>query len=119
MSSDNSEKYKGVSQEDIENEMQMRSEGGWNTKIKEELKSFENESADYEPIERAGGGGLEKEKKWPTAEEIQAEYDRTHWKEHLKNLGSGQGNYGERYGKRGGRYNERRSKNGNIYRQYF
>ena len=24
-----------------------------------------------------------------------------------------------KYGKRGGRYNERRSKNGNIYRQYF
>ena len=49
-------------------------------------------------------------------DEIQAESDRTHWKEHLKNLGSESGNYGDRYGKRGGRYNERRIKNGNIYK---
>ncbi len=120
MSSDKSEKYKGISKEDIDREMQLRLEGGWTTKIKNEYnKCFDNEPVDYEPVKGAGGEELEKEKKWPTAEEMQAEYDRTHWKEHLKNLGSEAGNYGERYGKRGGRYNERRSKNGNIYRQYF
>ena len=113
-----SEKYRGISKEDIDREMQLRLEGGWTTKIKNEYKCFDNEHVDYEPVKEAGVG-LEKEKRWPTAEEMQAEYDRTHWKEHLKNLGSGQGNYGERYGKRGGRYYERRSKNGNIYRQYF
>ena len=82
-----SEKYKGVTQEDIDNEMKMRLEGGWKTKVKSSKSKYE-----------------EGKSKWPTSEEMQAEYDRTYWKEHLKNLGSGQGNFLERYGKRGGRY---------------
>ena len=113
------EKYKGISKEDIDREMQLRLEGGWTTKIKNEYKCFDNEHVDYEHVKEAGGEIIEKEKRWPTHEEIQAEYDKAHWKEHLKNLGSEPGNYGERYRKRGGRYNERRSKNGNVYRQYF
>ena len=106
-----SDKYKGITQEDIDREMQLRLEGGGETKPQSSKKKFTEDLMlnHYE----------EEKRKFPTHEEIQAEYDRTHWKEHLKNLGSEAGNYGERYGKRGGRYNERRSKNGNIYRQYF
>ncbi len=68
--------------------MLLRLEGGWTTKIRNEYKCFDNEHVDNEPVKEAGVG-LEKEKRWPTAEEMQAEYDRTHWKEHLKNLGLG------------------------------
>ena len=54
-------------------------------KIQEKSKEIDN------LVLRIGihlGEILEKEKRWPTHEEIQTEYDKTHWKEHLKNLGS-------------------------------
>ena len=101
MSSDKSEKYKGVTQEDIDREMQMRLEGGWETKYKSSKSKYEEEKS-----------------KFPTHEEIQAEWERHGKAEWERTHGQGS-RYVENFGKRGGRYYERRSKNGNIYRQYF
>ena len=39
-----------------------------------EYKCFDNEHVDYEPVKEAGGEIFEKEKRWPTHEEIQAEF---------------------------------------------